>query len=83
MWIFPQREAEHDGASKALPFVATGDDMESMAESSRGSRKKVAVDKVKAGKQGPELLPPALARHSLISQDLMGVGVGVSLRELK
>lgn len=52
MWVFPQRESEHDGASK-VHFVATGDDMESMAESSRGSRKKVAVDKVKAGKQGP------------------------------
>lgn len=52
MWDFPQREAEHDGASR-VHFVATGDDMESMAESRHGSTKKMVVDKVKVGKQGP------------------------------
>lgn len=71
MWGFPQREAEHGGASR-VHFVATGDDMESMAESRHGSRKKMAVDKVKVGEPGP----PALARHSLISQDLVGVEQG-------
>ena len=29
MWGFPQRQAEHDGASR-VHFVAIGDDMESM-----------------------------------------------------
>lgn len=57
MWVFPQREAEHDEASK-VHFVATGDDMESMAESSRGSRKKMAVDKVQRQGTRSELLPP-------------------------
>lgn len=68
MWGFPQREAEHAGASR-VHFVATGDDMESTAGSRHGSSKRMAVDKVKVGESGP----PALARHSLISQDLAGV----------